>query len=335
MELEKLAFNNSTDPIAILNLSGQAVYTNSSLLTLLNKAGLKSITDLFKTEELEKIYSSVDYQQIELKLSLQKNCEIPQTLVVINLTQGDPNKDLYLIVFKSASSQIAEALQQQEMLVTAAHDIKNPIGAVLGYADILLDLDDKFKLADKSQEIILRIRSAANRALNILRNYQYLSDRRLKNISNSHSRVDLCLVLKRLLESLRVDPDVTASISTNLPDQPVLVKSTRTEIERLISNLLSNAIKFTPTSGSIRIEVKDDSELPELIISNTDAYISEDRLAGIFEMFNRSNPSQNIPGTGLGLYIVKKITDALGGELSLISNQETGTQISIKIPRAK
>lgn len=107
--------------------------------------------------------------------------------------------------------------------------------------------------------------------------------------------------------------------------------------KRIISNLLSNALRYTPSHGTIRIEIKPIQSFVQIKISDTGIGIPAAHLAKVFNRFYRADCSRSIQsgGVGLGLAIVKSIVDLHGGTINIDSTTHVGTLVSILIPAQK
>ena len=101
----------------------------------------------------------------------------------------------------------------------------------------------------------------------------------------------------------------------------------------MISNLVSNAIKYTPAQGTISIETKISDSRPLLSVNNTGTVIPSNELATLFMRYTRASTGRSSTGTGLGLYIVKSILDAVGAEIAVTSSINDGTTFAIKFYR--
>ena len=103
----------------------------------------------------------------------------------------------------------------------------------------------------------------------------------------------------------------------------------------IIDNLLGNAIKYTPTGGSVYVNVRGDGDRVLINVTDTGIGISNDDLPHIFQKFYRSDNSdtRTIGGTGLGLYIVKKRVEAMGGRVWAESAFGEGSTFYVSLPR--
>ena len=104
--------------------------------------------------------------------------------------------------------------------------------------------------------------------------------------------------------------------------------------EKIFSNLLSNAVRYTPPDGKVIVETDLDNHFWSFKISDTGIGITEEDQKQIFDEFYRAENAKKFAtiGTGLGLNIVKKMVENLGGQIELVSKLDQGTTIIVRIP---
>jgi len=107
-------------------------------------------------------------------------------------------------------------------------------------------------------------------------------------------------------------------------------------LQRVFVNLLSNAIKYTPERGSIKVGLKQEKTLNHISVSDTGCGISPNDIAKLFQEFYRADDQINkqIRGTGLGLALAKRIVEAHGGNISVISIPQKGSTFTVSLPVA-
>jgi signal transduction histidine kinase len=147
--------------------------------------------------------------------------------------------------------------------------------------------------------------------------------------------VDVAELLEERLTFIR---ETTEHHRFVLNTQPVVpsVRADKEKLGQIVDNLLNNAVKYSPMGGSITVSAYDDLALRRVIISITDEGIGispEDRNL-LFTTFHRINrpETRTIPGTGLGLYIAKEWTEAMGGKIWLESELNKGSTFFLGFP---
>ena len=103
---------------------------------------------------------------------------------------------------------------------------------------------------------------------------------------------------------------------------------------RAVSNLVDNAVHFTPGSGRIAISLTTHRDKAEIAVQDTGCGIAAEHLPRIFDRFYRADASRSSEGTGLGLALVKSIADLHGGSVSVESEVDRGTLVTLRFPNA-
>jgi signal transduction histidine kinase len=125
--------------------------------------------------------------------------------------------------------------------------------------------------------------------------------------------------------------DVKITFQNNLTNN--LIKGDENILRYILRNLLSNAIKYSKPNGIVLFNIKNNSYNDLIIIIEDNGIgISEEDLQHLYEPFYRGQNTENIPGTGIGLSIVKKFTDAHNGKIQITSKLNIGTTINVIIP---
>jgi signal transduction histidine kinase len=127
-------------------------------------------------------------------------------------------------------------------------------------------------------------------------------------------------------------------VTSNVPDQPVMLSADRQRIRELLLNLVTNAVKYTPAGGSVAIELEDAPDFVRFRVTDTGIGIAPGDLPNIFDRFWRADPARSRtgdrPGVGLGLAITKWIAEAHGGTIVVSSRPGRGTTFTVTLPRA-
>jgi signal transduction histidine kinase len=112
------------------------------------------------------------------------------------------------------------------------------------------------------------------------------------------------------------------------------VQADRGRMFQLLDNLVSNAIKFTPAGGDVRVSLTPVNGVVRLEVSDTGIGIAREEQQRLFERFFRASTAsdQQIPGTGLGLYIARAIVEAHGGSIAVRSELGEGTSFCVELP---
>lgn len=214
------------------------------------------------------------------------------------------------------------------LLNSLSHELRTPIAAILGSADMLKDSKDKLS-ARRQSELLDEIGIAGNRlnrqVENIL-NMSRLESGMLKPKSDWTDMNELVNSTIQKLFSADADKFIFQS-NDSLP----LFKLDSGLTEQILYNLLHNAVLYTPANTNIEIDVNHQSESCVITVSDHGNGFPENQIAVVFDKFYRL-PNTKKGGSGLGLSIVKGFTEAQSGIIKLENNKHGGAKFTIDIP---
>jgi signal transduction histidine kinase len=226
---------------------------------------------------------------------------------------------------------------KSEVLGTVAHDLKNPLGVILGRTEMLTEMvSAAASSVDNVKAQIVHIRSAAHRVTEIIDSLISDAMADAHDITIRREQVNLVELLRDLVEAnqplaARKDQTITLTASAAVDS---LCDSDR--IREAIDNVLSNAIKYSPIGGRIEVGVDRRGESAVIRISDEGPGLSPEDTARLFGRFQRlsAKPTGGETSTGLGLSIVKRIIDLHGGTVAAETTSPSGTTFMIAIPSA-
>lgn len=225
--------------------------------------------------------------------------------------------------------------QMREHFVrAAAHDLKNPLGIIMGYADIMQRLDlvrSEPNLKHIAEEISRSSDTMLELVTDILEIMQLQSD-----YSLSFEDVNLQVMLTEHVEKHRFQAlEHGIVITLTMPDAPLLHEVDAQYIQRAFDNLVSNAIKYSPDDTQIEIRLSATDEHTVLEVSDEGYGIDADVIGHLFDPFFRAPiKGKTIEGTGLGLAIVKEIVEQHRGRITVNSTLGAGSTFRITLPRS-
>jgi signal transduction histidine kinase len=224
---------------------------------------------------------------------------------------------------------------KSEFLSTAAHELRTPMASIFGFAELMMVR----KLTPERQaEVMATIHRQTQLMIHIvneLLDLARIESRRGKDFSLE--TVDLAVLVAELIHDFS-PPGQRGAPHLQPTAQPVHVRVDRQKMQQAIGNVLSNAYKYSPQGGDVTLRIVSpaDRALQEVGVQVQDAGIgmAREHLARVSERFFRADTSGNIPGTGLGMSIVKEIIGLLGGRMELASTLGHGTCVTLWLPLA-
>ena len=243
---------------------------------------------------------------------------------------------------RTAQKAQAASEAKTRFLFNMSHDIRTPMNAIIGFSDLLEAHMDE---PEKTKDYVEKIRSSGRLLLSILN--QILEMARIESGKVTLSRD--CVSLDELVETMAAvfEPDAQAkglktSIEVQAKDR--FIWGDETKIREVFLNIVSNAIKYTPQGGQVKVSIRQQEEArPDwasyrITVVDTGVGMSEDFLPHLFEEFAREHSSteNRIPGTGLGMPIVKSLVDLMDGTIQAESKLNVGTTVTVclSFPRA-
>lgn len=219
------------------------------------------------------------------------------------------------------------ARYRSELIATISHELKTPLTAILGHAELIEDRHPEIG----SLDAIIRNAERLNHLVSNLLNYSRVQGRR-ETVRRAVDLAELCEASVALLGIRAKQSGVELTFVP--PGEPVVVFGDPEELGRVIDNMVDNAVKYTPEGGSVVVTMTVDAEGVRVDVTDTGIGISPADQSNVFTAFHRStNPNAiSIPGTGLGLPIAQRIAEAHGGTLELTSDLGAGSTFSFRLP---
>ncbi|MCM3486516.1 sensor histidine kinase [Kocuria rosea] len=227
--------------------------------------------------------------------------------------------------------------QKSDLLAVTNHELRSPLAAINGYLEMLLD--GEYGYVSEQLLQVLAVLQCNTRRLQVLMDDVSILDRLDKGRpSENFEMLDLGDCVKQVLSNLtpnvaRAQVRLTASIDGRWP-----VVGDRERLERAIDNVLNNAVKYTPPGGKVDLMIVTggDGATVELHCTDSGMGIPAQEIGKLFTRFARASNAieAQVPGTGLGLVIVRTIVEEHGGRVSLSSEEGTGVHVRLVLPMA-
>ncbi|MBS3999096.1 MAG: hybrid sensor histidine kinase/response regulator [Desulfobulbaceae bacterium] len=226
--------------------------------------------------------------------------------------------------------------EKDGLLQITIHDLKNPLQTVLGYSDLIIR-----KLFKSDEYDLLKflnpLRQSTLQAINIIQDLLEVNRLEEGNYILDISKIDFRDVLMRAVDSFtQKASEKQISIIYNETDEECFVEADGVKLERVFDNLISNALKFSPSYTKITINCKiiQATNRPAVIAEIIDegpGFKDED-IPMMFKKFAKlsAKPTGEESTTGLGLSIVKKLTEAMSGKISFETIQGKGTKFTVE-----
>ena len=236
------------------------------------------------------------------------------------------------------SARAAEA--RQRLLRGITHDVKNPLGAARGYAE-LLAMGLKGPLTPEQQKLVEGVDRSIDSALAIISDLLDLARADSGGIHVNRAEVDLNEIARQAVEDHRAAAQ-TAGHQITVQESPAMLTSytDAVRVRQVLDNLISNAIKYTDPPGNIVVRTEANaSDAPfgkravAIRVTDDGSGIPADQRERIFDEFTRVDDHSEMKGHGLGLAIARRMARLLGGELGLGEHQGRGSTFVLWLPQ--
>ena len=271
-----------------------------------------------------------------LGIPLLSKGKVIGVLEVINKKGGaftKEDQDVLLALGGQATVAIENSrlFLQSDSIGEFVHEIRTPLSALSAAAHLLksnrVHEDQKKKMIDILESEIQALSNMSSSFLDLSR---LESGRKQYNVIEFNIR-DLLIDCHEIInnETQKLNIQFKLELPTTLPR----IRGDRKQLKQAFINLLNNAVKFNKDEGEILLKAHQGKDLITIVISDTGMGIPEEEQSKIFEKFYRvSSHRDQVPGTGLGLSVVKQIIQGHGGEISFTSEVNVGTTFTVTLP---
>jgi signal transduction histidine kinase len=240
-----------------------------------------------------------------------------------------------ILYFREVTHETEVDRMKSEFLSHAAHELRTPMASIYGYAEIMMA--QSFSKEEQSEflGIIHRQCGLMIAIINELLDLARIDDRRGKDFK--FSSIDASQLVREVIADFGI-PSGQQALVLDTSAQACWVRADASKLMQAVRNILSNAYKYSPDGGVVAISVINagsDSQTPVGIrVTDHGLGMTNEQAARTCERFYRVDTSGNIPGTGLGMSIVKEIMELHGGQVQIQSQFGAGTSVTLWLTAA-
>ncbi len=220
-----------------------------------------------------------------------------------------------------------------------SHELRTPLNAVIGFSRILLDPTLAAELSEEERiQSLADIRDSGHHLLALINDILDLSKveaGRMVVVSEDFSLVGMMESVRTVGETLASQQNKFLHVNASVEPPLDCLTNDPGRVRQILYNLVSNAVKFTPDGGAVSIRAREEGGLVTISVQDTGIGIDPSDTERIFEEFQQidSSASREYPGTGLGLALVKKLVELLGGKVWVESQVGAGSTFTFTLPR--
>lgn len=335
--------------IELINPSAQQIigWDQGDALGLNWKSVLKLVTSDGKdVEDLENpIAQSLSKNQPTHndKLFLLTSSEKRILVSIVSSPVGTDGEGI-IVVFRDITKEKAEEREQAEFISTASHEMRTPVASIEGYLGLALN-PATAHIDEKARDFITKAHESAQhlgRLFQDLLDISKVEDGRMKN---NPKIINVNEFLKDIFDGLATKADEKQLNYIFMPDiidegkekslQPIFYANIDPDhFREVVSNLIENAIKYTP-SGEVVVNITGNDKQISISVKDSGIGIPAEDIPHLFQKFYRvdNSDTREIGGTGLGLYLSRRLAEAMSGNLRVESKYKEGSTFYLEIPR--
>lgn len=238
-----------------------------------------------------------------------------------------------ILYFRDVTHETEVDQIKSEFLSTAAHELRTPMASVYGFAEVLATQPLGETEREEFIQIILEQSGNMSRILDELLDLARMEERRGKDFKLA--QLDLQALVRDIIRAYKQPPDRPAP-ELQSSAAPTQILADQGKLRQALLNVLSNAYKYSPGGGPVRLELVDRGVGPRRMagvrIVDQGIGMTPEQSGRVFERFYRADKSGKLPGTGLGMSIVKEIIELHHGSIELQSAAGKGTAVTLWLP---
>jgi signal transduction histidine kinase len=238
------------------------------------------------------------------------------------------------------NARIYDALKRQdeaknEFILMMTHELKGPLMVIQGFLEVM-QRGYAGVVSEKQKELMgriqKRIESVLRVSIDLLDLYQWQTRGREAGVAP----ISLKKQIQKVLDFYGTMAQKKGlSFKLELPEEDPLISATEEGIEKILANLITNAVKYTPAGGAVSVSLALVEGRMQLRVKDTGIGVSPEDVPKVFKEFFRTQRAKLVDpdGSGLGLSLVKRIVDGLGGHIRMESVEDQGSEVIVSLPR--
>ncbi len=279
------------------------------------------------------------------KLSLMTGSDRKRLVSVTSSPVGQGENGI-IVIFRDITKEKAEEREQAEFISTASHEMRTPVASIEGYLGLALN-PVTAQIDDKARDFITKAHQSAQHLGQLFQNLLDISQSEDGRLKNEPKIIDVTAMVRDIFESLATLAQQKQLRYFFKPNPSLDDDNTRRKLEpvfyahvdpshlrEIVSNYIENAIKYTP-QGEVIVDITGDEDMVTISVQDTGLGIPSEDIPHLFQKFYRvdNSDSREIGGTGLGLYLCRRLAETMGGHVRVESEYKKGSTFFLDVPR--
>ena len=302
-----------------------------TMLTVFFVVGLYTSYLYINIRQLFKAIIAISKGNYERRIRLLTNIFTPFEIVFLGTEFNRMVNQIHksYIQLKKKNKELKQVNEfRSNMIDTVSHEFRTPLTSILGYTSRLLRQDIQIDEATKQKSLKI-IKKQSERLRRMIEDLLVIPDIEGARLNVNISNIPINTVIENSI--LLIKNDAHKEIINNLEDCNIEVLADNDRIEQVFVNLIENAIKYSKENSPITLDYEIQEDMLVVSVQNDYDVIPREKLKTLFDKFTRVDDSttRTTRGTGLGLFIVKGLVEAMNGEIRLYSNEKCGFCVKV------
>lgn len=228
------------------------------------------------------------------------------------------------VIMRDIAERRAVERLQHEFLAVATHELRSPVTSIRANAQLM---QRRASYSERGAEAII---AQSDKLQSLIDDLLLASKIQADRYTAALEETDLVAAVHTAASYLAVDESV---IHVEAPEEPLLITADPHRLGQVFSNLLTNAIKYSPDGSEITVRLTRDTHEAHVSVIDRGIGIQPESIPRLFDRFYRATSTTGrIPGLGLGLYVCRRIVEAHGGRIDVVSEPEKGSTFTVSLP---
>lgn len=329
------------EPVAICNTEDQVALASQVFLSLMRMprevAQFKSMTQILQALQVpdESIEALRRGSREEIRITITIDGEPTYLTGRTAPIRLDSNEEALAYIFRDVTREVENERMKADFHSMIAHDLRSPMSVIQGYVSLMAS--GKTGEVNATQaEFLESVNRKITEMTALLNDFLDMSKMDAGFVNLKCQDLDLGELIGEVVADLSPMADSRdIELRVDLAAGPVDIHADPLRLTQILRNIISNAIKYNVEAGWIRVTVTAGDGYARVGVADGGIGMSEDELRVLFQPYTRGATQRTIKGVGLGVVIVKKLVEAHGGEVSVVSEPGRGSLFSFTLPLAR
>ncbi len=329
------------EPVAICSGADRVLLASQVFLSLMRMprevARFKSMTEILETLDVprEAIEALRRGSREEIRITIRLDGETTYLTGRTAPIRLDSNEEALAYIFRDVTREVETERMKADFHSMIAHDLRSPMSVIQGYVSLMAS-GKTGQINPTQAEFLASVNRKITEMTALLNDFLDMSKMDAGFVNLKCQDLDLGALVDEVVSDLSPMADSRdIELRVDVPEGPLWIHADPLRLTQILRNIVSNAIKYNVEAGWIRLSVTCDAGYARVGVADGGIGMSEEELGVLFQPYTRGATQRTIKGVGLGVVIIKKLVEAHGGEVHVVSEPGRGTLFTFTMPLAE